>query len=99
MAESLPGTGFGTGATLIGVNNRDLKTFAVDLNHAIHMRQKAPHDCVFVAESGIRTHADVQKLAQAGINAILVGESLMAEPDIAAAIDRLLGTSRAPRGT
>ena len=79
------------GATLIGVNNRDLKTFAVDLNHVIELRQKIPHDRLLVAESGIRTHADVQKLAQAGINAILVGESLMAEPNIAAAVHRLLG--------
>ena len=79
------------GASLIGVNNRDLKTFAVDLNHVIELRKKVPHDRLLVAESGIRTHADVQKLAQAGINAILVGESLMAEPDIAAAMDRLLG--------
>jgi indole-3-glycerol phosphate synthase len=79
------------GATLIGVNNRDLKTFNVDLNHAIELRKKVPRDCLFVAESGIRTHDDVQKLANAGIDAILVGESLMTQPDIGAAVDRLLG--------
>jgi indole-3-glycerol phosphate synthase len=87
------------GARLIGVNNRDLKTFAVDLNHAIELRKKVPPECLFVAESGIRTHEDVQKLAEAGIDAILVGESLMTQPDIGAAVDRLLGRSRAPRGT
>jgi indole-3-glycerol phosphate synthase len=78
------------GARLIGVNNRDLKTFAVDLNHAIKLRQKVPRECLFVAESGIRTHADVQQLAQAGIDAILVGESLMVQPDIGPAVDRLM---------
>jgi indole-3-glycerol phosphate synthase len=79
------------GATLLGVNNRDLKTFKVDLNHAIELRKQVPRDCLFVAESGIRTHDDVQKLANAGIDAILVGESLMTQPDIGAAVDRLLG--------
>jgi indole-3-glycerol phosphate synthase len=79
------------GATLIGVNNRNLHTFEVDLEHTIRMRQKVPDDCLLVAESGIKTHADVQHLDSAGINAILVGESLTCEPDIGAAVDRLLG--------
>jgi indole-3-glycerol phosphate synthase len=78
------------GAALIGVNNRDLKTFAVDLNHVIELRRQVPQDRLLVAESGIRTRSDVQKLADAGIDAILVGESLMREPDIGAAVDRLL---------
>jgi indole-3-glycerol phosphate synthase len=80
------------GATLIGVNNRDLNTFAVDLEHAIRLRERAPESCVFVAESGIKTHADVARLAAAGIDAILVGESLMREADIGAAVDQLMGT-------
>jgi indole-3-glycerol phosphate synthase len=79
------------GATLIGVNNRDLRTFEVDLEHAIRLRAHVPDHCVLVAESGIKTHADVQKLAAARIDAILVGESLTSEPDIGAAVDRLLG--------
>jgi indole-3-glycerol phosphate synthase len=79
------------GATIIGVNNRDLKTFVVDLNHAIELRPKVPRECLFVAESGIRTPDDVERLANAGIDAILVGESLMAEPDIGASVDRLMG--------
>jgi len=82
------------GATLVGVNNRNLKTFAVDLNHAIELRQKVPRECLFVAESGIRTPDDIERLAQAGVDAILVGESLMAEPDIGAAVDRLMGGFR-----
>lgn len=80
------------GATLIGVNNRNLHTFEVDLEHTIRIRREVPEDCVLVGESGIKTHADVQKLSAAGVDAILVGESLMREPDIGAAVDRLLGT-------
>jgi indole-3-glycerol phosphate synthase len=79
------------GATLIGVNNRNLHTFEVDLEHTIRIRTVVSDDCVLVAESGIKTHADVERLAAAGVDAILVGESLIREPDIAAAVDRLLG--------
>jgi indole-3-glycerol phosphate synthase len=79
------------GATLIGVNNRDLRTFRVDLEHAIRLREAVPDHCVLVAESGIKTRADVHRLAAAGIDAILVGESLTREADIGAAVDRLLG--------
>ena len=79
------------GATLIGVNNRDLHSFEVDFSHAIRMRQEVPDDCALVAESGIKTHADVEQLEAAGVDAILVGESLTREPDIGAAVDRLLG--------
>jgi indole-3-glycerol phosphate synthase len=79
------------GATLIGVNNRDLRTFEVDLNHTIRLREQIPENCLLVGESGIASPADVQKLASAGVDAILVGESLMREPDIGAAVKRLLG--------
>lgn len=82
---------FDAGATLIGVNNRDLHTFQVDLEHTIRLRDRIPDECVLVGESGIRTRADVQRLEAAGIDAILVGESLTREPDIGAAVDRLLG--------
>jgi indole-3-glycerol phosphate synthase len=82
---------FDAGATLIGVNNRNLHTFEVDLGHTIRLRPRVPDECVLVAESGIKTHADVQRLEAAGVDAILVGESLMREPDIGAAVDRLLG--------
>jgi indole-3-glycerol phosphate synthase len=82
---------FDAGATLIGVNNRDLHTFKVDLEHTIRMRERVPDQCVLVGESGIKTLADVQRLEAAGVDAILVGESLMREPDIGAAVDRLLG--------
>ncbi len=78
------------GATLIGVNNRDLRTFTVDLDHTIRLRSQVPSDCLLVAESGIHTRADVLRLQEAGVGAMLVGESLMREPDIAAAVRRLL---------
>jgi indole-3-glycerol phosphate synthase len=79
------------GAALIGVNNRDLHTFTVDLEHSLRLRREAPEDCVFVSESGIKTRQDVERLQAAGVHAILVGETLMREPDIGAAVDRLLG--------
>ena len=82
---------FDAGATLIGVNNRNLHTFEVDLGHTIRLRAQVPEECVLVAESGIQSRADVEKLEAAGVDAVLVGESLCREPDIGAAIDRLLG--------
>jgi indole-3-glycerol phosphate synthase len=82
---------FDAGATLIGVNNRNLHTFEVDLEHTLRLRDRVPDQCVLVAESGIRTRADVERLQSAGVDAMLVGESLMAERDIGAAVDALLG--------
>jgi indole-3-glycerol phosphate synthase len=79
------------GATLVGVNNRDLRTFITDLNHTIRLREQIPDECILVGESGIYTREDVERLAAAGVDAILVGESLMAQEDIGAAVDRLLG--------
>jgi indole-3-glycerol phosphate synthase len=82
---------FDAGATLIGINNRNLHTFEVELEHTIRMRHRVPDECVLVGESGIQSHADVERLQNAGIDAILVGESLMREADIGAAVDRLMG--------
>jgi indole-3-glycerol phosphate synthase len=79
------------GAQLIGVNNRDLRTFVVDLEHTLRIRRDAPADCVLVAESGIKTRDDVLRMEAAGVDAMLVGESLMAQRDIGAAVDHLLG--------
>lgn len=81
------------GATLIGVNNRNLHTLEVDFQHALRERPRIPGDCLAVAESAISTREDVQQLAAAEFNAMLVGTSLMREPDIGAAVDRLLGNS------
>lgn len=80
------------GATLIGVNNRDLRTFQVDLDHTIRMRREVPDECLLVGESGIHQRADVERLQAAGVDAILVGERLMAQADIRAAVLELLGT-------
>jgi len=79
------------GATLIGINNRDLRTFKTDLNHTLRLREKLPDTFVLVSESGIRTRADVERLEAAGVDAILVGETLMANADIGKAVDALLG--------
>jgi indole-3-glycerol phosphate synthase len=82
---------FDAGATLIGVNNRNLHTFEVDLAHTIRMRERVPDQCVLVGESGIKTRDDVLRLESAGVDAMLVGESLTRETDIGAAVDRLFG--------
>jgi indole-3-glycerol phosphate synthase len=82
---------FDAGATLIGVNNRNLHTFDVDLAHTIRLRDCVPDECVLVGESGIKTRDDVLRLESASVDAMLVGESLTREPDIGAAVDRLLG--------
>jgi indole-3-glycerol phosphate synthase len=82
---------FDAGATLIGVNNRNLKTMRTDLEHTLRLRERIPGECVLVSESGIQTRADVARLEAAGVDAILVGESLMREADIGLAIQRLLG--------
>ncbi len=84
------------GANLIGVNNRDLKTFKVDLGTTERLAdrlRKAPGGAekILVAESGIHTRADVQRLAQCGAQAILVGESLMKHADIQSKVAELLG--------
>lgn len=79
------------GAELIGVNNRDLRTFEVDLEHTIRLRKEIPPECLVVGESGIHGPDDVRRLEDAGINAILVGEHLMASQDIGAAVEKLLG--------
>ena len=78
------------GARLIGINNRDLRTFQVDLDHTLRLLPRIPGDRVVVGESGIRSRADAVRLESAGVGAMLVGESLMARPDVGAAVDELL---------
>jgi len=82
-----------SGAKLIGVNNRNLHTFETDLNHVIQLRSQIPQDRLLVGESGIHGHEDAQRLADAGIDAMLVGEHLMVAEDIGAAVNQLLGGS------
>jgi indole-3-glycerol phosphate synthase len=78
------------GGTVIGINHRDLRTFQMDMTLAARLRDRIPSECVVVAESGIRTAEDVQRMRNAGVNAILVGENLMRAPDPAAALVSLL---------
>ncbi|MEI8375518.1 MAG: indole-3-glycerol phosphate synthase TrpC [Planctomycetota bacterium] len=79
------------GAKLIGINNRDLRTFHVDLEHTIRLRQEIPAGHRVVGESGIRHRADVELLQRSGVDAMLVGETLIARADIGTAVDELLG--------
>ena len=78
------------GADVIGINNRDLRTFTVDRELAVRLRAGVPADRVVVAESGIRSAADVARLRAAGVDAMLVGETLMRAPDPAAALRALV---------
>jgi indole-3-glycerol phosphate synthase len=80
---------------LIGVNNRDLRTFKTSMTVSERLTAKIPRERIVVAESGINTPADVTRLAAAGVSAILVGESLMRQADVTAATRALL--TRAPR--
>ncbi|WP_018133253.1 indole-3-glycerol phosphate synthase TrpC [Effusibacillus pohliae] len=80
-----------SGAGLIGVNNRDLRTFDVDLQTTADVAADLPAGSFLVSESGIFTYQDVQFVKQAGAGAILVGESLMRSDDILSAVNRLLG--------
>lgn len=79
------------GATLFGVNNRDLKSFVVDLAVTERLATLAPKDALLVTESGLFTHADVVRMEAAGAKAMLVGESLMRQSDVRAATRDLIG--------
>lgn len=79
------------GARIIGVNNRDLRTFTVDVNNSLRLRRLAPPEAVFVSESGIRTPEDIRLLLENGVDAVLIGETLMRSPDKAAALRKLRG--------
>lgn len=79
------------GATLIGVNNRDLRTFDIDLATTERLRPLAPPEATFVAESGIFTRDDMLRLERAGVHAALIGEALVTAPDPVAKVRELLG--------
>lgn len=77
--------------SLLGINNRDLKTFKVDLGTTIRLGELAEDSRTLVSESGIRTRSDVERLRAAGVNTVLVGEALMRADDVAAKMDELFG--------
>jgi len=79
-----------SGARIIGINNRDLKTFTVDLATTERLRPLIPPDRIVVSESGIKDRSDMEKLRQWGVDAALIGESLMSAPDITAKMKELL---------
>jgi indole-3-glycerol phosphate synthase len=82
-----------TGGTIIGVNNRNLRSFVTNLDHVLKLRAAIPEDRIVVGESGIRSAEDVRRLADAGVQAMLVGESLMRQDDVEAAVRKLLAES------
>lgn len=83
------------GAGIIGVNNRDLRTFTVDVSNSLRLRKLAPPEVLFVSESGIKTPEDIQKLYDNGTNAVLIGETLMRAPDKKAMLAQLRGGTTA----
>lgn len=79
------------GARIIGVNNRNLKDFSVDTNNSRLLRELVPPDVLFVSESGIKTSQDIQKLREIGVDAVLIGETLMKAADKTAMLGELRG--------
>ena len=91
--EQLPRV-LATGCELVGINNRDLKTFKTSLHNTLGIRDKIPGDRIIVSESGISTPEDIELLAWHGVHAVLVGESLMRAENIGLSLDRLRGGIR-----
>ncbi len=82
-----------TGATLVGINNRDLRSFEVRLEHTLELARYIPSHVCLVSESGIRTRDDVERLRSRGVRAVLVGETLMRAGDIGAKLRELRGVT------
>ena len=80
-----------SGARMLGVNNRNLKTFEVDIHNSERLRALVPTDILFVAESGIRNRSDIEVLENANVNGVLIGETLMRSTDKKAELDKLRG--------
>jgi indole-3-glycerol phosphate synthase len=92
-AENLPRV-LESGARVIGVNNRDLRTFVTRLDHTLELAAKIPSDRLVVSESGIKTREDIVRLERSGVKAVLVGEVLMRAGDIGVKLDELRGFQR-----
>ena len=89
--EEEVGKALRAGARVVGVNNRDLKTFTVDIGNSLRLRKLVPSEIVFVSESGIHTAEDIEQLRQSAVDAVLVGETLMRSKDKGAALQTLRG--------
>lgn len=81
-------------ARIIGVNNRNLKDFTVDIHNGIRQREKVPQDVLFVAESGIRTREDIEELEKAHVNGVLIGETFMRAENKKAMLAELKGENK-----
>ena len=79
------------GAKIIGVNNRNLKDFTVDISNSVRLRELVPRDILFVSESGMKTRADIVRLEENGTNAVLIGETFMRSSDKAGMLRELRG--------
>ena len=79
------------GAKIIGVNNRNLKDFTVDIHNSVRLRELVPENILFVSESGMKTRQDIARLEQNGTNAVLIGETLMRSADKKAVLQELRG--------
>ena len=79
------------GARIIGVNNRNLKDFTVDIRNSTRLRSLAPKETLFIAESGIKTYEDIKVLKEARVNGVLIGETLMRSLDKKAMLEELNG--------
>lgn len=84
-------TALAAGARIVGVNNRNLKDFTVDINNSVRLRELVPRDVLFVSESGMRTRDDIVRLEENGTDAVLIGETFMRSSDKAAMLRTLRG--------
>jgi indole-3-glycerol phosphate synthase len=84
------GRALDAGATMIGINNRDLQSFSVNVDLSLMLKNFIPNSCITVSESGIKNHNTVERLSQAGFDAVLVGEHLMAQSDRRKALQELI---------
>jgi indole-3-glycerol phosphate synthase len=81
------------GVPCIGINNRDLRTFKVSLDTTFRLRELAPRSTLVISESGIRTNNDIERLKAAGVDAVLVGEQLLRQPDVGMAVRELMSSA------
>ncbi len=82
------------GARIIGVNNRDLKTFKVDIHNSIRLRSLVPKEILFVSESGIKTEEDIKELVANGVDGVLIGETMMTATNRREQLEKLIQSSR-----